>query len=236
MPQPEGDCVDFSMLTAALCSLFGMPTAFKTIAAEPGSNAYSHVYVVVELKPGAFYALDTSNGPAPGMEFDLPRGKKSRVWANPADLKRPAMSITRPARHSRRRLGALDDEGNYIPDSPSPDVIAPGTYSGGYTDPFAPGGSLNPPASGGSFTQIATTVVNDATKLLAPIVRQSTIQAPYYIAGANGAQVLYDPSTGKTLNAGAANQLATAGSSGTLIALGLGLVAAVVIGGVFSKK
>ncbi len=229
MPQPEGDCVDFSMLTAALCRLFALPAAYKTIAAAPDSNAYSHVYVIVQLAPGRFYALDTSNAPAPGWEFDLSKGKKSRLWPNPADLRKPAMITRNPRRPVR--LG--DGEGDYIdsidaassadlPLNLSTDSVMPDVSFSPATDISLPAASSS--ASSGSFTSIATTIINDAAKLVAPIVKQQTTQAPYYIAGKNGAQVLYSPSTGTIQNASSSAVSALTSSPNSALYLGLGLV------------
>lgn len=251
MPQPEGDCVDFSMLTAALCRLFGMRTAYKTIAADPDSNDYSHVYVVIELQPGAYYPLDTSNGPAPGTEFNLPRGKKSRLWWNP---ERPVMVNRRPSRRTRgmsprmamqlQGLGYLDDEGNYVPDPTDTSGIDDSsldTLPLVSSDPNSilaasagvPDASSSPSSSTNPFTTIATTVVNDASQALAPLIRQSTIKAPYYITGANGAQILYDPSTGQVVNAPGG---IAGGNLNTLLLWGIGIGAALMLASAFAHK
>lgn len=217
MPRPHGDCVDFSALVLAMCRLLAIPASYKTIAAAPDSPNYSHVYVIAEISPGNWYALDASNGPGPGYEFALPRGKKSRIWPDPSQYgrKRTAMihRLTRQARQSlstrRTSMGdlALDDNGQLYDTS---------TYDPGSTLMTGPNVNLNdpalqidsssnPPSSSGigtGFTKIATSIINDATAIAAPLIRQSSIQAPYYITGANGAQILYDPSTGKVANAG----------------------------------
>lgn len=78
MPQPSGDCDDFSMLVAALLRALGIPSAFVTVAADPRSaDQYTHVYVVAMLPNGPL-ALDASHGPSPGWE-PKPQGKR-RVW------------------------------------------------------------------------------------------------------------------------------------------------------------
>jgi hypothetical protein len=207
MPKPRTDCVGFSMLVASMCRLFGIPTAYKTIAAEPGSEAFSHVYVIAQLAPGRFYALDASNAPGPGFEFDLPTGKKSKVWPNPADLLEGPFMI----HDQRSRLGELSEDGVPI-------------YDG-----------ANPSGDGGSgWTDLVQTIVDDASKIAAPLIRQDSIKAPYYIAGANGAQILYDPSTGKTANAGAASQRTPAVISQNLL-IGAGVLAAVLVALSFNK-
>lgn len=46
MPTPEGDCDDFSMLTAALLEAARIPWEFVTVAADHDSpGRFSHVYV-----------------------------------------------------------------------------------------------------------------------------------------------------------------------------------------------
>jgi hypothetical protein len=232
MPRPSGDCVDFSMLAAALCRLFGIPAAYKTIAADPDSRAYSHVYVVAQIAPGQFYPLDCSNGPAPGFEFALPKGKKSKLWPNPEDL-RPAAMIRN--RRAFVRLGDLtDDPGDSYGAAGTYDLYASDGINPGYTGTqistdtpvYTPPVATPASSTSGAFTKIATTLINDASAIAAPLIRQSSIQAPYYITGANGAQILYDPSTGKTVNAGAASQLASINSPTTML---IGLAAAVAV-------
>ncbi len=232
MPQPEGDCVDFSMLVAAMLHAVGIRSAYRTIAADPRSPNYSHVYVMAEIAPGQLYPLDASNGPEAGAEYNLPAGKPRYTWPNPEDL-----MIYRPAR--------LGDTTDSVPGdgldpatssdaAPAPlDLYQQAGVNPAYTGTqYNPGGTA-PSNSGGAFTKIATTLINDAASIAAPIIRQNSVQAPYYIAGANGAQVLYDPSTGKVVNAGAASQrtpaivsqnllIGVAIAAGLLIALGGG--------------
>jgi hypothetical protein len=81
MKQPAGDCDDQAMLCAAMLRALAVPTAFKTIEADPDApGRYSHVYVVAELEDGRLYPLDCSHGPAPNTEA-RPTGK-SRVWTD----------------------------------------------------------------------------------------------------------------------------------------------------------
>jgi hypothetical protein len=126
-------------------------------------------------------------------------------------------------RDQRARLaGYLDAGGNYQ-DGTNPDPTYGGTVLPG--DPIT---AQPPPSTSDSsgWTKIFTTITNDAAAIAAPLIRQSSIQAPYYIAGANGAQILYDPSTGKTANAGSAAQRTPAVvSQNILIAAGLGIAA-----------
>lgn len=68
-----GDCDDFSMYAASLAlalQRLGFPISnvrFVTIAAEHGSNDYSHVYVRINVN-GKTVAIDASHGPEAGWE------------------------------------------------------------------------------------------------------------------------------------------------------------------------
>lgn len=121
---------------------------------------------------------------------------------------------TRPPNvRGRGRLGDVSIDESGIPYDLGYD---PGTsYDPGSSLMTGPNVNLNDPAlqidgstgantgtGPGLFTKIATTLINDATSIAAPLIRQNSVQAPYYITGANGAQILYDPSTGRTANAG----------------------------------
>ncbi len=85
MPQPQGDCPDFSMVVASILDVFGIPNYYKTIAADPRyPGLYSHVYMVVDTSrghhPQAWYPEDASNAPLAGVEFARPF--KAKVWPN----------------------------------------------------------------------------------------------------------------------------------------------------------
>jgi len=78
MPDPEGDCPQFSMLAAAMLRVCCVPSFFVTIAADPEMEQYSHVYNTVRVAPGRFLPFDSSNGPAPGAEYA--QWSKKKVW------------------------------------------------------------------------------------------------------------------------------------------------------------
>jgi hypothetical protein len=88
-----GDCDDFSMYTASLLTAMGVPCAFVTVAADPDSDQYSHVYVA-GYPNGQRIALDTSHGEYPGWETGQGHridewpvwGRSSAPWAVPALL------------------------------------------------------------------------------------------------------------------------------------------------------
>jgi hypothetical protein len=79
MPEPIGDCPQFSMLAAAMFRVLCMDCLYVTIAAERRfPDQYSHVYNTVEVAPGRYMPFDSSNGPEPGAEYMRPF--KRRVW------------------------------------------------------------------------------------------------------------------------------------------------------------
>lgn len=77
MPRPAGDCDDYSMLAAAMLTAAGIPVTYRTVAADPATDRYSHVYVVAHTDRGAV-ALDCSHGPYLGWE--VRRAGKARDW------------------------------------------------------------------------------------------------------------------------------------------------------------
>lgn len=72
MPQPMGDCDDFSTLLAACLVAAHLPCWFVTIACDPELPfKFGHVYVKVYLPDeGVTQYLDCSHGPIPGWEQD----------------------------------------------------------------------------------------------------------------------------------------------------------------------
>jgi Transglutaminase-like superfamily len=78
MPMPQGDCDDFSMLTAAMLRAMGVPSQFVTVAAEADMpDVYSHVYVEAQLD-GVAVPIDSSHGPRVG--WSVPPKGKTRRW------------------------------------------------------------------------------------------------------------------------------------------------------------
>jgi hypothetical protein len=108
MPDRRGDCAQFSMLAAAMLDNCGIPSHFKTVAAEPADpSQFSHVYNVAEVYPATLLPFDSSNADAPGAEVAKPF--KSKVWK----AKRKNMIGNRPTgkgwrnRELRGNLGAV---------------------------------------------------------------------------------------------------------------------------------
>lgn len=67
-----GDCDDFSTTLATLMMRLGIPHQhifFCTVAADHRQpNAFSHVYLTMQLAKGGALPLDCSHGPIPGWE------------------------------------------------------------------------------------------------------------------------------------------------------------------------
>ncbi len=79
MPEPTGDCDDFSMLCAAMLRALGIESKFRTIAADRSDpSTYSHVFVVARMPYGEL-PLDTSHGSHPGWAAKA--YGKSRDWS-----------------------------------------------------------------------------------------------------------------------------------------------------------
>jgi hypothetical protein len=119
MPDPIGDCPQFSMLAAAMFRVLCMDSMFVTIAAEPGfPDLWSHIYNTVEVFPGQYMPFDSSNGPEPGAEYAEPY--KRRVWpriipgrcserSKEAMLRKTYAARAIPTMRNRALRGALGD-------------------------------------------------------------------------------------------------------------------------------
>lgn len=140
MPDPIGDCPQFSMLAAAMFHVLCIPTCFVTIKAEEEHpDQWSHVYNTVEIGPGSWMPFDSSNGPEPGAEYA--RAFDKRIWPRlnkrACRRKEKASEMVRAAkqsagagggmrnralRHQLGRIGRLgdvvcDQDGNCYDDS-----------------------------------------------------------------------------------------------------------------------
>lgn len=79
MPNPTGDCDDFSMLLGSMLVCCGMLTCFVTVAADPTQpGVWSHVYVATYLSDGSRLALDASHGKYAGWE--APQSMRRKEW------------------------------------------------------------------------------------------------------------------------------------------------------------
>lgn len=79
MPEPIGDCPQFSMLADAMLRALSIDSLYTTIAAEElAPDQWSHIYNMVRTGPDSWLPFDSSNGPSPGAEYARPYKKK--VW------------------------------------------------------------------------------------------------------------------------------------------------------------
>lgn len=94
MPEPMGDCDDFTMLVTAMLRALGIKSAVITIEAEPKvPGRYSHVYALAYVPERL--AIDASHGPHVGWE--QPPTGKSRIWHFEESMSRtaaPAVGFT----------------------------------------------------------------------------------------------------------------------------------------------
>lgn len=234
MPEPIGDCPQFSMLACAMLRALCINSCYVTIKAEERApELWSHIYNTVEVAPGTWMPFDSSNGPEPGAEYARPF--KRRVWPRiaPNNCNKGKITMMRSTRQragasmrNRSLRGALgdvncDSDGNCYDDSSGTYTPAPVSMTGDANPDCAFGGtwpncitpssvpSLSP---GGTINPIPSTSSNPLSQLIAsaaqvaaPLVRSATQQAPYYITNpATGQAALYNPNTGTFAGATAA--------------------------------
>jgi hypothetical protein len=83
MPQPMGDCDDFSLLLACQFLSVGMRPYFVTVAADRSDpRKFSHIYIAVRLEDeDSYLCLDAGNrmsGIPPGWE--IPKPSRKAIW------------------------------------------------------------------------------------------------------------------------------------------------------------
>lgn len=231
MPEPIGDCPQFSMLASAMFRVLCMNSMFVTIAAEPMfPHQWSHVYNTVEIFPDQYIPFDSSNGPEPGAEYA--QSFRRRIWPRiepgKCQTKEKASDMVRSMkkggsmrnRNLRSALhGRLGDDGDYGDEAVNISTGFPTTSSGDY------GGETiaSPTPSTGApwYDQL----ISAGAALAAPIVKEATQQQPYYVTGPNGQQVLYNPNTGTI----ASSSLGSI--SPTVLLVGIGVIALVMFSG-----
>ena len=211
MPEPIGDCPQFSMLACAMLRVLCIQSLFVTIAAEQlAPDQWSHIYNTVQVAPGKWMPFDSSNGPEPGAEYARPF--KRKVWPRiaPHECRKGKPAMMRTGRYqaaasmrNRSLRGALgdvtcDQDGNCY-DSGSgtytPAPVAPVDVTGGLAPDCAFGGvwpncitpSSTPPALTPGATPNSPGVINPnlvaaiVGNTVAPIIKAAAQQAPYYV-------------------------------------------------------
>ena len=257
MPEPIGDCPQFSMLACAMFRVLCMESMFVTIKAEQNfPDLWSHIYNTVEVYPNQFLPFDSSNGPEPGAEYARPFARKvwpriqpSRCRSKEQMLRNTYAGRAVPSMRNRALRGALGDvncdaDGNCVDTSTGDFTAAPVYSAPGVTDPTdclyganaATGGCNAAPAglapistpAPTSSSNLLSTLLTDVGSIGTSLVKSATQQKPYYITGPNGQQVLYNPNTG-SVAAGAT--IASAINPTVLLFAVLGIGAAALLGG-----
>lgn len=84
MPEPMGDCDDFSLLTASMLLAVGIQAYFVTVAADATDpQKFSHIYVCARLADeGSHLCLDTGNKfPAIPPGWESSKVTRKAIWA-----------------------------------------------------------------------------------------------------------------------------------------------------------
>jgi hypothetical protein len=92
MQNPSEDCDGFTMLSAAMLTILGVPVYVTTVATDlDDPRRWSHVFLCANVN-GRIIPLDTSHGKAPGWMVPNNRINRWQTWTldgRPADVKIP---------------------------------------------------------------------------------------------------------------------------------------------------
>ncbi len=92
MDKPSEDCDGFTMLSAAMLTILGVPVYITTVATDlDDPRRWSHVFLCANIN-GRIIPLDTSHGKAPGWMVPRDRINRFQTWTldgKPADVKIP---------------------------------------------------------------------------------------------------------------------------------------------------
>lgn len=118
MSEPAEDCDGFAMVSRSMLAAAGIPSAFKTVAADRKKPAeWSHVYVVAFTDAGPV-PFDPSYGTAPGWEYSPVT--RSHIWTAPT---------MQPSRLSGIDWNnVIDNSFTFLQSRYGDPAIAPGTY------------------------------------------------------------------------------------------------------------
>jgi len=190
MPEPIGDCPQFSMLASAMFRVLCMDSRFVTIKADQRDpRIWSHVYNTVEVGPGQYMPFDSSNGPAPGAEYAKPYQR--RVWPRltpgKCRTKERTSDMLRTFAGPRRGMRNATLRGDYEDFN----IDTYGQYGGDYST-----------GGGSGWSQTLQDVINAGIQIGVPFAQkqlgtQQRPASPYFVSNAAGQSVLYDPNTGR---------------------------------------
>ena len=232
MPQPAGDCDDFSMLAAAMLAALNIDCSFKTVACEKSDpDTYSHVYVVAYVDGGQRLPLDCSHGQYPGWEVKATGRQKEWKVSNNLMM---------------RNLSGYDPvDGSYTPDTPDPSSTvtlnlpifganAPSPAQVAATT-AAQSASSSSTAPAFDFNSLAQTLTKATAGILTANYGQPQLPVGTYIQTANG--VMYrQPAGAASLNPVGAGLPLTTGGSSSLLMIGAVLAVVVIVISMSSHK
>jgi hypothetical protein len=234
MKDPAEDCDGFTMLCAALCSILGLPVFIATAAVSPDDpSRWSHVFPCAMVN-GSVLPLDASHGPGPG--WMVPRSRIYRFQAWGLDGRPIDVGIAKfQGLHGyvrMRGMGACDYEGDPTCYSSPVDITTDPISTTG--NPCGAGflvdgvcqmspGSLTTGGGGSSFdlSNFFNSLFGNAAKVAAV----ATAPVPTYRLP-NGTIVTGVPPS----------QAASLLGTSSLLPIGLGLAALLVVGMMGSKK
>lgn len=233
MNRMQGDCAIYTMLIAAMLEALGVSWEIVTAAVNPRQpEVFSHVWPRVILPDGRRVDLDASHGDYVGWHVPNNRIYKVQVWDSSA---RPAAD--RPqfnGLHGYRMAGMGDDTTDFTP-APSQDTVVDLTklYPGGID---TGGGSAFPtvsaggPSSGFNWGSFVGNLANQWTQIGSRVLAPSTT----YQRNADGSVSLVTPGSSPVLSGSVLSGGGTMGGN-TLLWVGGGLVALVVVASMFAK-
>jgi hypothetical protein len=227
MSEPAEDCDGFTMLTAALCKILGVPVFIATIAADGRTPArFSHVFCCA-MVDGNVLPLDTSHGNAPGWMVPRQQIYRWQAWdldARPIDVAPSTFQGLHG--YSRRGMGdALTD--SFLVDA-GLDPTAYNTTTGGGTlvdGVLQSGPTMNPSGSGLDLGSFFANLFGDAASVAKVAVAPTTsIRLPNgsIVSGVSPAQ--------------AGSILGSSSFTSMMPILGIGLVALVALSFLGGKK
>ncbi len=251
MKDPAEDCDGFTMLTAALCAILGVPVFIATVAADGRDpERFSHVFPCAMID-GNVLPLDASHGTAPGWMVPVDRIHRWQAWnldGQPIDVA-PAkfQGLHGYARSSDRGLGQCAFEGDpTCSDTSAPDLTGPFANYGGTPSLITPtigGSTYNPLNPNNILVATPTNVPGTSPSSSSDL---TNFFASLFGNAAKVAGIAETPTTTVTLPNGTVVSGITSGAAGSLLSganltsllpiLGIGIVALIAFSFIGGKK
>jgi hypothetical protein len=226
MKDPAEDCDGFTMLSAAIATILGLPVFIATVAVSPSDpSRWSHVFPCA-LVNGRVVPLDSSHGSGPGWMVPLDRIYRFQAWdlsANPVDI--APMKFQGLHGYMRTGMGDCDYEGDPTCYGGAPISTGGGNPcgSGFLVDGVcqsSPGGLMTTSPVGSTGTTDWGTILGSLFGNAASVARAAETPVTTYRLP-NGTIVTGPPPTQSMLSAGSLSSM--------MPILGIGLAAVLVI-------